>query len=129
MGYQQTLYSIVEPIKLTTIHRLNKSKSWKYGYNKEHDIVVISKTGQIGEIYNIQNLHIALPPAPKDLKKGANKWEVAEYPKELSRIKSIFDWKDTSSEFKEKWDSYINTEFAVHLNFPSRTECCRLTGF
>ena len=41
---------IVEPIKKTTISRLNKGKKWKYGYNKEHDIVVISKTGQIGEI-------------------------------------------------------------------------------
>ena len=41
--YEQTLYKIVEPIKLTTISRLNKAKKWKYGYNKEHDIVVISQ--------------------------------------------------------------------------------------
>ena len=27
----------------------------------EHDIVVISKTGKIGEVYEIQNLKIALP--------------------------------------------------------------------
>ena len=27
----------------------------------DHDMVVISKTGQIGEIYEIQNLKIALP--------------------------------------------------------------------
>ena len=46
--YKQTLYKIVEPVKLTTIHRRNKSKSWKYGYDKENDIVVISKTGEIG---------------------------------------------------------------------------------
>jgi hypothetical protein len=58
--YEQTLYKIVEPIKLTTISRLNKAKKWKYGYNKEHDIVVISKTGQIGEIYEIQGFRIAL---------------------------------------------------------------------
>ena len=38
--------------------RLNKSKKWEYGYNKEQDIIVISKTGQIGEIYEIQNLRI-----------------------------------------------------------------------
>ena len=61
--YEQSLYKIVEPIKLTTISRLNKSKKWAYGYNKEHDIVVISKTGQIGEIYEIQNFKIALPKA------------------------------------------------------------------
>ena len=51
--YEQTLYKVVTPIKLNTISRLNKSKKWEYGYNKEHDVVVISKTGQIGEIYEI----------------------------------------------------------------------------
>ena len=52
--YTQTLYQVIEPIKINTIKRLNKTKKWKYGYNKEHDIIVISKTGQIGEIYQIQ---------------------------------------------------------------------------
>ena len=61
--YAQTLYKVITPVKQNTISRLNKSKKWKYGYDKEHDIVVISKTGQIGEIYNIQNLRIALPKA------------------------------------------------------------------
>ena len=59
--YEQNLLKIVEPIKKTTISRLNKGKKWKYGYNKEHDLVVISKTGEIGEIYEIQNFQIALP--------------------------------------------------------------------
>ena len=45
--YEQTLYKIVEPVKKTTVSRLNKSTKWEYGYNKEHDIVVISKTGKI----------------------------------------------------------------------------------
>ena len=65
--YEQTLLNIIEPIKKTTISRLNKGKKWKYGYNKEHDIIVISKTGQIGEIYEIQNLKIALPKLPKEV--------------------------------------------------------------
>ena len=59
--YEQSLYKVVKPIKLTTISRLNKAKKWEYGYNKEHDVVVISRTGQIGEIYEIQNFKIALP--------------------------------------------------------------------
>ena len=109
--YEQTLVKTIEPVKLTTIHRLNKSKKWAYGYNIEHDIVVISKTGEIGEIIEIQNLAIALPPAPKDLKKGANKWQVAEYPKELKNIKTIFDWKTYPDEFKAKWEGYIDEEF------------------
>ena len=56
--YEQTLYKIVEPIKKQKLDRLNKYKKWEYGYNEEHDIVVISKTGEIGEIYEIQNLKI-----------------------------------------------------------------------
>ena len=59
--YEQNLFKVVEPVKQTTIKRLNKSKKWKYGYDKEHDIVVISKTGKIGEIIEMQGLQIALP--------------------------------------------------------------------
>ena len=46
--YKQTLIKVVEPIKINTIKRLNKSKKWEYGYNKENDIIVISKSGQVG---------------------------------------------------------------------------------
>ena len=49
--YKQTLVKVIKPIKLSTIKRLNKSKKWKYGYNKEANIVSISKNGQIGEIF------------------------------------------------------------------------------
>ena len=111
MMYEQSLVKTVEPLKLTTIHRLNKSKKWVYGYNKEHDIVVISKTGQIGEIIEIQGFQIALPPVPKNLKKEADKWVIAEYPKELKNVKTIFDWKAYPKEFKSKWGSYIDDEF------------------
>ena len=110
--YKQTLYKIIEPIKLTTINRLNKSKKWKYGYNKEHDIVVISRTGQIGDIYEIQNLKIALPKQPKDVYSNKNKkWQKFDYPKELSKLKNIFDWRDYPEESKEKWYDYIDAEF------------------
>ena len=109
--YEQTLVKEAEHVKLTTISRLNRSKSWKYGYNKEHDIVVISKSGQIGQILEIQNLCIALPPEPKELKKGANKWTVSDYPRELKNIKSIFDWQTYPDEFKSNWEGYIDEEF------------------
>ena len=109
--YQQDLVKTVEPVKLTTIHRYNKGKKWKYGYNKEQDLIVISKTGEIGEIIEIQGLVIALPPEPKSLKKGANKWVVQDYPKELKNIKSIFDWQSYPDEFKGKWEAYIDEEF------------------
>jgi hypothetical protein len=109
--YEQNLYRVETPIKANTIARLNKSKKWKYGYNKEHDIVVISKTGQIGEIYNIQNLKIALPKTPTKIDKSQDKWAADEYPKELKRIQSVFDWREYPDDFKEKWEPYIDEQF------------------
>ncbi len=109
--YQQSLYSVVTPIKQTTITRLNRGKKWKYGYNKEHDIIVISKTGQIGEIYNIQNLKVALPKPPAKINKSNDKWVVEELPKELKRIQSVFEWRDYPDDFKEKWEPYIDEQF------------------
>ena len=110
--YKQTLYRIIKPIKQTTLSRLNKGKKWKYGYNKEHDVVVISKTGQIGDVYEIQNLKIALPKQPKKIQKfSKNKWEVTDYPKELNKIKTIFDWRNYPEDFKNKWYNYIEGEF------------------
>ena len=109
--YEQNLLKIVEPIKKTTISRLNKGKKWKYGYNKEHDLVVISRTGQIGEIYEIQNFQIALPKEGSVYSNKEKKWKQFEYPKELSRLKSIFDWKNYPEENKAQWHDYIDEEF------------------
>jgi len=110
--YNQSLYKVVEPIKHNTIKRLNKLKKWEYGYNKEHDVVVISKTGQIGDVYSIQNLNIALPKKPKNIHTFENDtWQVTEYPKELKRIKTIFDWREYPHDFKNKYIDYIEDEF------------------
>ena len=110
--YEQTLYKIVEPIKTNTLKRLNKSKKWKYGYDKENDIVVISRTGQIGEVYNTQGLKIALPPAPKKVYSNEkNKWQRIEPPKAISKLKNIFDWREYPEEQKEQWYDYIDEEF------------------
>ena len=109
--YDQPLHSVIEPIKLNTIARLNKSKAWKYGYNKEHDVIVISRTGQIGEIYEIQNVKIALPKVNDLHKFESGTWGVLEYPKQLSSIKTIFDWRNTDAVFQSKWEDYIDEEF------------------
>ena len=109
--YEQSLYSIIEPIRKITISRLNKGNKWKYGYNKEHDIVVISKTGKIGEIYNIQGFKIALPLSPGKISKKTNKWTPDEYPRELKGINNIFDWRDYPEEFKNTWGTYIDEHF------------------
>ena len=110
--YTQSLFKIAEDhIKPHIIKKNNRYKKWEYGYNKEHDVVVISKTGEIGEIYDIQNLKIALPK-PKDVvefKSGS--WERTELPNELKKIKTIFDWENYPIDFKEKWYDYIDKEF------------------
>jgi len=112
MMYEQNLVKTIEPIKRTTISRLNKSKKWKYGYNKEHDIVVISKTGKIGDILEIQGLRIALPMLPVHVHTNkVNKWQKLEYPKQLSKLKNIFDWRAYPEEQKDQWYEYIDEEF------------------
>ena len=110
--YKQSLYKILDNhIKPKIINRMNRYKKWKYGYDKEHDIIVISKTGEIGEIYEIQNLKIALPKAKNIHKFEDNKWSKFEYPKALSRIKTVFDWREYPEDFKTKWYDYIDNEF------------------
>ena len=116
MSYEQTLWKeIKDVINPKILSKQNRYKKWEYGYNKEYDFIVISKTGQIGQIIEIQNLRIALPTTNEPFKRSKEKteqyWSKAEYPKELSRIKSRFDWEDYDTEFKEKWYDYIDKEF------------------
>ena len=110
--YEQTLVTVLKDyIKPKVLKRLNRYKKWTYGYNEEHDVVVISKTGQIGEVYEIQGLKIALPKEESVIEFEENKWQYTQYPKELSKIKSVFDWDEYPSDFKEKWYDYIDKEF------------------
>ena len=116
MSYEQTLWTeIKEVINPKILAKNNRHKKWEYGYNVEYDFVVISKTGKIGQIIEIQNLRIALPATDEPFKRSKEKaeqyWEKQEYPKELSKIKSRFDWEEYPAEFKEKWYDYIDDEF------------------
>ena len=110
--YKQTLYKVLKNhVKPKVLNRMNRYKKWEYGYNEEHDLVVISKTGEIGEIYEIQNLKIALPKEVNVVEFENDKWTYSEYPKELKKIKSVFDWEEYPLDFKEKWYDYIDKEF------------------
>tara|TARA_R110000782_G_scaffold97629_1_gene182616 strand:+ start:1226 stop:3448 length:2223 start_codon:yes stop_codon:yes gene_type:complete len=116
MSHKQNLWKEVKDlINPKILKKQNRFKKWEYGYNVEYDFIVISKTGQIGQIIEIQNLRIALPAANESHKRSKDKveqfWEREEYPKELSRIKSRFDWDEYPTEFKEKWYDYIDNEF------------------
>tara|TARA_R110001606_G_scaffold26512_2_gene85751 strand:+ start:3488 stop:5704 length:2217 start_codon:yes stop_codon:yes gene_type:complete len=111
--YKQTLYKILPNyVKSKILKRNNRYKKWEYGYNEDHDFVVISKTGVIGEVYEIQGLKIALPKQPKNVQKfESEKWEKTLLPKVLSNIKSVFEWDKYPEDFKEKWYDYIDEEF------------------
>lgn len=114
---QNKLYHLLEDaIPKSTLVTKNKAKSWKYGYDEKHDVVVISKSGQIEDVISINGLRIALPKPPKKIYKRSSKkaeqyWERFEYPKELFRIKSIFNWHSSPTAFKNQWVDYIETEF------------------
>ena len=109
--YEQSLVKTITPIKENVIKKNNRYKKWEYGYNKEYDVVIISKNGTIGEVIEMQNLAIALPAVPKEVQNTDNKWVAEDYPKDLKNIKSIFDWETYSKEFKSKWYPYIDKEF------------------
>ena len=109
-----SLYSILPDYISNSVKH---SKEWKYGYDDKYDIVVISKDGTLGDIYEINGLKVGLPRVPKNgIPKGENKWQPKEYPQELTRIKSIFEWNAKSNEFKVKWVDYIQSEFENREN-------------
>ncbi len=98
---QNNLYSVLKDyIPSKVVKNKNRVKSWTYGYNDKYDVVVISKSGQIGDVVSINGLRIALPPAPEKLSKEKDYWERKDIPRELDRIQSIFQWNEMPSDFK-----------------------------
>ena len=116
-GQSNSLCRIVENhIPAAVISNKNRVRSWLYGYNEQYNVIVISKTGQIGQIVEIEELIIALPLAPeKCLQRHSAKveqyWERQDLPRELAKIQSIFQWNEKPKEFKDRWVDYIEQEF------------------
>jgi hypothetical protein len=116
-GLNNDLYKVLRDyIPAVALAKKNKANSWAYGYNEDYDMVVISKTGQIGDVVSISGLNIALPPTPKKCLQRHNNpseqyWEREELPKELTKIQSIFHWNEMPSEFKDRWVEYIEQQF------------------
>ena len=112
-----SLYTVLKDyVPKDTMKHKNTLKAWRYGYSETYDMVVISKDGTVGEIINISGLIIALPGVPEDIyardKKHAEQyWEREEYPKELQRVQSIFQWNTMATAFKEAWIDYIEKQF------------------
>ena len=115
-GLNKLYHTLEDYIPKSVLASKNKAKSWNYGYNEKYDVVVISKSGKIQDVISINGLKIALPKPPQKIYKRSSAkkeqyWERFEYPQELFRIKSIFNWHSAPSTFKDKWVDYIETEF------------------
>ena len=115
--YEQSLVKVTQDhIKPKVLKRNNRYKKWEYGYDVENDVVVISKDGTVGDVIEIQNLKVALPAIPDNVYAASDKledqrWAKSEYPKPLTKIKSVFDWERYPVNFKEEWYDYIDEEF------------------
>lgn len=109
--WEPLYYSSSNYIPSDVLKKRNKDKSWKYGYDADNDLIIISKDGTVGEVYNIEGLNIALPSQPKDIDSENNRWVPHEVPSDLKRIKSIFDWRNMDRSFKERYAPYIEREF------------------
>jgi hypothetical protein len=111
------MYKVVQDyVPKSVLTNKNNKKSWEYGYNKKYDFVCISRSGELGDIINIQGLIIGLPKQPKKTYSRSNKkaeqyWERIDIPKPLTKIQSIFQWNEMPSEFKNNWVDYIENEF------------------
>lgn len=115
-SYRRNLHFVLENhIPQDVIDKGNQSKSWKYGYNKEYDTVIISKDGTIGDILEINTLRIALPKTPdrirnEDLKQRFQKWRRYDVPQDLQHFDKIYkDEKNT--------ESILNSVFLKHKGF------------
>ena len=109
---ENSLYTLVkEYINKTALNTKNAKKSWTYGYHPDYDLVVISKDGTIGDIYNINGIKIALPSEQKNIPNKNNTWKAEEYSSELNKLKTVFDWNRKDNSFKSKYVDYIETEF------------------
>ena len=118
-GQNKNLYRVIKDyIPKQVLATKNKAKTWKYGYNSKYDVIIISQDGTVGEVYEIQNLRVALPKSPKQCiqrnsKKSEQYWERREIPKPLGKMQSIFQWNEMPTEFKSRYVEYIEKEFAM----------------
>ena len=116
-GQNNNLCRVVKDyIPPAVISNKNRVMSWLYGYNEQYDVIVISKSGKIGQVVEISGLKIALPLAPEKChqrhdSKAEQYWEREDLPRDLFRIQSIFQWNEKPKEFKDQWVDYIEREF------------------
>ena len=113
---QPLYYKSKDVVPAAVISKKNLTKSWRYGYNSRYDIVVISKDGTIGDIYEINGIRVALPAYQDEAIKNSDTkkdqyWKRKPLPDALKKIKNIEAWNVRPMTFRQNWSSYIDTEF------------------
>ena len=116
--YKNSLYIEVKHVEQSILDKMNKKKSWEYGFNEEHDFVCISKDGTVGKFIQVQGLIIGLPKASDNI-------EGQEYPDEeqywrkpsspndnlLRKLSSISQLSEMEKKDSLIWENYINQEW------------------
>ena len=114
---QNKIYRVLKDyIPKGVLSNKNRARTWLYGYNEKYDVIVISRDGTVGQVYEISNVKIALPKSPEKFlnnneKKENQTWNAVPIPKVLKRIQSIFQWHEAPVNFKAEWVDYIEKEF------------------
>jgi hypothetical protein len=86
----------------------NKLKSWKYGYNEEHDIIIISKDGTLGAIYHVNGIDIGFPEPPKNRKDILN-WDKTANAQKWKR-QPLRSGLNSKTQYNKEFEEYINEE-------------------
>lgn len=120
-SYRKSLHTVLPShIPQDIIDRKNANKSWKYGYNEEYDVVVISRDGTIGEVIAIEGLPIALPSVPKKVRFDERpprdqKWSRYKVPAELMYFDTMYkDEPNPENKYREiekKHQKFIEADF------------------
>lgn len=98
----------VNPVNEDIRIKRNSIKSWDYGYNEEHDVVIISKDGTLGDIYNVNGLQIGLPETPENRKEIIN-WDKTEKNQRWKR-KEIPKGLNEETQYNPEFEDYITEE-------------------
>tara|TARA_R110002049_G_scaffold108120_1_gene256145 strand:+ start:5559 stop:7814 length:2256 start_codon:yes stop_codon:yes gene_type:complete len=109
----------VDVVNDNTRYARNRNKQWEYGYNEEYDIVIISKDGTLGEIYEMAGIKVGLPNSPdiKDIFKSDEKrenqvWKRTEVPKGLTAD----NWENLYGDYVEQQFDYRNNGYWLMID-------------
>lgn len=86
----------------------NKAKKWRYGYNEQINVIIISKDGTLGDVYSVNGINIGLPEVPNK-KEIINhekfpkdqKWKREELPQGLNE----------KTQNEPRFEQYIDLQF------------------